>query len=202
MIREKLRDLLSGKTDAGLNVFSNTASAAWSEQLPLIAIYSRSEEIELWAVSPREYKRRLQIMIEVIASGSEFPNEKDGEGKDEPSAEDTLDKICEQIESAIAPDETLGEIEDPATKKPICLVDEMILSNIELTFRGEGDKPMCAAIMNFVATYHTYSPGSLDDQDGIGEFKKANVQWPIGTVVPPHEQQENFEVEDDLTIPN
>lgn len=198
LIRSTLRDFLKGKTDAGDNVFTNTASASWSEQLPLIAIYARSEDVELFAVSPREYKRTLHLMIEVIVQGAES-----ADPAQEVAAEDALDDILAQIEKAIAPDETLGEIPDEFRDgKMLCLVDELLLKNVEFTFRGEGEKPQAAAVMHYSAVYYAYEPVNLSEQDGVGKFKKANVQWPQGPVVPGHTQQENFEIEDDLTIPD
>lgn len=191
-IRNKFRDLLLGKTDAGANVFSNRASATWSEELPIIAVYSRAESVEQLNTAPLEYRRVIEMAVEIVAEGSETPGAV-------MALEDTLDEIAEQVEKELSRDETIGETLNYFGKK-VALVDALRLKTIEFDFQGEGVKPTGSAIMLFDVTYYEMRPLSLDEQDGIGTLKTVHTKWEFGQGENPPDDQ--FEITDDLTIPD
>jgi len=166
VIREKVKELLAGRTTAGDQVFTNQATAAWYESLPAVLIYPRTEDIELFAVSPREYKRVLQLAIEVQAKTTK-----------EKSAEDFLDEICHEIEYEMARDERLAT--KIVNEKEVALVDEMVLSGIEFDFEADGSSTIGAARMNFNVVYYETTP-SPEQVQGLGDFQKVFADWKIG----------------------
>lgn len=191
-IRKKVAELLKGKTLAGDKVFSNMTTAQWNEDLPEIVIYTRSETVEETSTAPREYKRTLELGIEITASGSQTP-------ETESLAEDIVDDIAEQVETELNRDETLDEI-DNALGKKVALVDALILDVLGFEFRGEGAKPTAACVMIFRVMYHEMRPGSIDDQPGVGTLKTVHAEWKVGH----HKSEPDNVVEatDDITIPD
>lgn len=195
-IRKGIQTILKGKTDAGANVFSNLASATWCEDIPLIVVYARQEEIEQLNVSPREYRRALEISIEIIAQGPEDPNASEGK-----FLEDILDDIAEQVETELGRDETVGQL-DRLEGNDCALVDELILNNVEFEYRGEGKKPSGSVKLIYNAMYTEKRPASVDQQAeayGIADFKTAHAEWKVG-----HDDDapdNNVEAEDTVTIP-
>lgn len=192
-IREAIRQKLLNKTDAEGRVFSNLSSAYWSEQLPVICIFTLSEDVEVLNTAPREYRRSIEVAIEIAAQGSENP---DGL---KVTTEDQLDKISDQVELELNRDETLGEIID-AAGKTVALVDELILGSIEFEFRGEGVKPTGFSRLVYSVVYHEMRPGSLEEQDNIGTLEKVHVDWKVGHHNSPPDNV--VEATDDLVIPD
>ncbi len=176
----------------GLNIFTNLATAQWSEDLPLVVIYSQSEEIGILGDSPREYKRTLELAIEIMASGPEDPNTTDGD-----LLEDILDDIAEEIETELNRDETVGELAK-LFGNSCKLVDELILGTVEFEFTGEGSKPTGSCRLIYNVVYHEFRPASLDQQT-TDDFETAQAEWFVGH----HDEAPDAIVEatDTVTIP-
>lgn len=197
-IRQRVAELLKGKTLAGDRVFSNRASATWSEELPIIAVYTRGEIVEDQNTAPREYKRTIDLVIEVVAEGPEVdptnPNP-----SDKTPAEDVLDEICDSVEKELGRDDRLGETLNLLGER-VALVDQTVLQGILFDFQSEGVRPQGSAIMTFNVIYKEFVPGSLDEQDGIGVFKTAHADWSVG-----HDNSGPdaiVEATDEITIPD
>lgn len=193
-IRKAIQALLIDKTDAGANVFSNLSSSLWSEDLPQIAIYTRSENIEAMNVAPREYKRYVEIAIEIVAEGPEDPNSDDGK-----YLEDILDDIAEQVETEMNRDETIGTYTD-AFGNSCVLVDELILNNVEFEFRGEGSKPTGSARLIFNALYHDYRPADQSQQGINDNLETVVADWKVGHN--DSEPDDVIEASDEIDIPD
>lgn len=190
-IREAVRGHLLNATNAGANVYSNLSTRHWREDLPQIAIYTRSEEIEIFSESPREYKRTIELAVEIIAQGNELPNESDGE-----TCENQLDAIAEQVEDILEANETLGdiEIEDGSSCK---IADELRLNNIEFDFTGEGEQPTGSVRLVYNVVYFEYRP--LNSQlDDFSDFEQINTEWDIQ---PEPSGTPDIEAEDEIAIP-
>lgn len=172
VIRNTIRDLLKGKTLAGDRVFTNLSSPNWREQSPIIVVYTRAEAIEELNVSPREYRRTLELALEITAEGSEDPNSGD-------TVEDILDDITDQIETELNRDETLGEIENSLGRR-VAVVDELTLGTCEFSFDDSGAKPAGSARLVFNVVYHEYRPGSIEEQNNIGNMRRVHVDWKVG----------------------
>ena len=164
LIRDKIKELLLNSTDACERVYTNQAAPTWIEDLPMILIYSLSEDVDKFNQAPRELKRELQVAIEIIADGSELPCT-DGCT----TVEDKLDTITEQIECALAKSETLED-----------MCDDHILTSINFDFVGDGQKPIGAAKMIYTVTYVTHSPRPTCPQAGYGRLETATVEFDVG----------------------
>ena len=189
-IRQAVVAALKGNTAAGDEVYSNLSSAIWREQLPQIVVYQRSEDIETLNVSPKEYKKTLELAVEIIGEGSETPDTQSV------LVEDLVDDIADEVEELLSIDDTLADFEDPLGKI-VALVDELILIDTEFEFRGDGAKPVASVKLIYNALYTEYRPGTTDDQD-ISEMNSMNVKYRVG-----HNDSspdDVVELEDDLDL--
>ena len=135
------------------NIFSSRAAPYWEDyELPAVCVYAQRETIEIYQVSPRLYKRDLELKIEVVAGGR--------------NADDDLDDIGDAIERRIGRSDCLTYANEAQ-------VDDIILSSQQIEFRDEGDKIQGALVITYTATYYTsepdeYAPDPVDDLDTVG----------------------------------
>ncbi len=184
IIRKKIQQILLGKTDVKDKVFTNQATASWDEDLPVIIIYPKSEVIEKFNQAPRELKKDVDFVLEVIAKGPEIL-----EGTAKPTVEDQLDDILEQIECALSPDQTLDGV-----------ADDHIPTNIEFEYESAGSNVIGHARVTYTVTYVEHSPKSIDKQAGISDFKTVVAEYKVGH----HDSEpdpENTEAKDNIDIP-
>ena len=174
LIRKGIQKALLNETEAGTRVYTNQSSEIWDDALPVIIITTRSESIELLNTAPREYKRSMDVVIEVVTKGEESPNEKEDGG-----AEDIADQIADKVEDRLSVDDRLGTFENVFGKE-VALIDELILSNIEFEYTGEGIQPMASARMAYRATYYEYRPFSSEAQGITDDFNQAQTDWKDG----------------------
>ena len=172
LIRKAVQQTLLDQTEAGPRVYTNQSSEIWDDELPVIVITTRSETLELLNTAPREYKRAIDFVIEIVATGGESPETKD-------TAEDLVDKIAEEVENKLSRDDRLGSFENNFGET-MALVDELVLSNIEFEYTGEGIQPMASARMAYRGTYYEYRPFSSEDQGITEDFEQAEVDWKNG----------------------
>lgn len=172
IVTERLRTILLNKTDAGSRVWRNLGESVWREELPAIVIYSRSENIELFNQAPREYKRELEVSIEIMAEGPDEPNDADGV-----LLQNKLDILAEQVELEINRDDTLGKYTDGNGQE--CLVaEETVLNNVEFEFIP-GDQPSGAIKLIYMITYIETRPSSLEEQMTVQDLNQIIAQWDI-----------------------
>jgi len=193
-IRKAIADILRKEengvyvTDAKDQVFTSQTTPSWVDDLPVILIYTRSEDVEVFNEAPREWKRMVNFVIEVLAKGPEEPNQEDVTAETE-FLDDVLDKITSQIECELSRDDTLN-----------MTADDINLSSVEFAFEGEGQVPLGSARLIYQVTYYTSVPDSIDKQAGVTDFSEANVDWHVG-----HDNEEpdltNKEAEDSVDIP-
>ena len=98
-------------------------------KLPAILIYTRDERIEDQPnAAPGLHYRKLELSIEIIASGDAAAEEVDG--------------LAQAVEAILDADETLG-----------LLVEGTRLTRTEVDQGGEGDTPVLAARLSFEVSY-------------------------------------------------
>ena len=96
-IREYIVTLLTNGniTDVGSDVYSNRDEPSWIENLPYISIYTNEEANEIYSRgATRQYKRVLQISIDILAKGNDI--------------DDKLDTYSDEVEDLIEADRYLG----------------------------------------------------------------------------------------------
>lgn len=141
-VRKKLVELIAQNTLAEDRVYSNRARSVWPEELPLIAVYTRTENCSEFSKAPRTIKRELLVAVECIAKADD-------------SLDDTLDQMAEEVEAAIGSDESLGE-----------LCSDVLLQDTEMTLSGDGNTLYGSAILTYRVTYFSelVEPEAVGDQ--------------------------------------
>lgn len=187
-IRKAIRNILLNKTEAKDRVFTNQSTPSWVEDLPVILIYSRSEDNEVFNESPREWKRTVNMAIECIAVAPESPNIGDSDESPARLLDDLLDDIADKIELELSRDDTLN-----------CTADDINLSSTEFDFEGDGQMPVGSVRLIYQVTYYTNVPANIDLQPEVSDYEQAGVEWNVG-----HDNEspdENIEANDVVDIP-
>lgn len=128
-IREAIKGILLGNTDAAQNVYSNRMSAFWREELPSISVYFTDEDKTPRDVQNKKYSRSCLIQIETHVEGNE-------------QIDDSLDRISEQVESALLANQSLNG-----------LVQGLVLQSESFQISEEGTKPTGLAVLTIQVTY-------------------------------------------------
>lgn len=183
-IRHAIVSLLKDKTDAANRVFPNASIPPWSEELPVILVYPRSETANVYGQAPLEYERNLDIAVEIVGQGPEENLQLDGEDQNQKFLEDTLDDIAEQVEGLLANDDTFGGVADAS-----------VLQNTELEYDSAGGQPIGSCRLTYNVTYYTYSPRDQKGQNIGGTFTGAEVEYDI------NQNQETIEAKDTVNVP-
>jgi len=158
LIRKALLSILRGRTDAGENVFANPTQIHWEENLPVINIYTRGEEIRDTESAPRYLNRSLFCETEVIA-----------EADTDEDLSDLLDDICEQIEQALSIDDSLKGTAD----------DCFPVRTSDIDVATEGAKPIGKTSITFEIQYHEYAPRDQGAR-GLRDLEGIDTDWRIG----------------------
>jgi alpha-mannosidase len=99
LIRKKAVELLMGATNAGVSVFASRVrpliSNTWQNELPAIIVYTMDDAGEIFNQAPREYLRKVELVVEIHAEGND-------------ALDDTLDTLARQVERLLLMDDTLG----------------------------------------------------------------------------------------------
>ena len=131
-IRERVGTTLTGLTTTSSNVFQSRVYPLENDNLPAIIIYTKSEDSEPVVIGTnRLMNRELTLAVEAYV-------------KSVSNSDDTIDTITKEVESALAADTTLDG-----------LAKDTYLESTEITYTGEGEKPIAVCTMNFIIEYCT-----------------------------------------------
>lgn len=131
-IRERVGTTLTGLTTTSSNVFQSRVYPLENANLPAIIIYTKSEDSEPVVIGTnRLMNRELTLAVEAYV-------------KSVSNSDDTIDTITKEVESALAADTTLDG-----------LAKDTYLESTEITYTGEGEKPIAVCTMNFIIEYCT-----------------------------------------------
>lgn len=147
-IREKVTELLTGVTAAGARVYPTRTRPVWNGQLPAIAIYTETEEAEVYDEAPRRYKRTLTLAIELYAS-------------DKDNCDDVLDALSNQVEALMDGADTLG-LEG---------VNDVVYAGAEMSVVGEGKALTGGAKLTYLVEYFTEAGAVIPDADRLDTVK-------------------------------
>ncbi len=79
--------MLLGATNAGSSVYASRVrpliSNGWQRELPAIIVYTMDEAGEIFNQAPREYRRRVELVVEIHAEGND-------------ALDDTLDTLLDK----------------------------------------------------------------------------------------------------------
>lgn len=143
---------------AAANVFpSRSEPLSKDYELPAMCVYGTRETITLWQESPRQYKRELDLRVEIIVEGT--------------GADDQLDDIGHEVEQLIGRSNRL-QYERENT------VSEILLTGDVLDFRQEGEKIIGSLVKTYTATYFTYEPDELDSEP-VDDLNTINTDYSL-----------------------
>ncbi len=157
-IRKQIRNAVIAKLKSanivGDRVFGNRARKIFRNECPCILIYTDKEPAEVANEAPREFKRDLQLAVEIIVAGS---------ASDDHDVDDQIDDLAVKVEEAMTDDETFGD-----------LCADTVLGDTEMDIIEDGEKPIAAAKIVFSMPYFQYLPQK--DFDDIDDLTSANVK--------------------------
>lgn len=140
--------------------------ASGASALPAIVIYTINETVEISVDAPKEYRRRMEMAIEIVVSRGEAKH---------PGADDRLDDIAELVEQWVFRNPALGLTEhDDVTfgDHPSSLIrDENAPIN-------EGGSDIAAKRLVFEVTYYQDAPEG--DVDALPPAKSIEADWDLG----------------------
>ena len=172
-IKEKITEIIKGKTDAGESVFASRSIPTDINDLPVVLIYFKNEGVEIFDESPRRYKRVANFTVECIVSGN-----------DDNDASNKSEDLLSQVEDSLAIDETLG-----------CLVSDSWLGNVQFQSEPDGQSPIAATVLTYNVKYFKNS----SPKDDAPDYLRSNVGWQVGH----HDESsdETIDAEDLFDIP-
>ena len=135
-VREQIRSRLvtncTGLSTTGSNVFESRIYPMEGSELPGILVYTTTELSEPIRIGPN---RLLERTLSVVVQGYCETNS-DFDGK--------IDDICKEVEIALASDRTVNG-----------LAKDLFIASTEITFSGEGAKPVGYVTMLWTCDYYT-----------------------------------------------
>lgn len=160
--QETVRRLRCAGTVAGTRYYSNRFRPVMQANVPAIeqpnlpcgVVYTLTETAESNEGAPREYRRVLEMAIELIVARAESSDN---------DADDRLDQLIEQVEAVLAFDPTLGQDR----------VDVTYLRT-DLVPLDEGDLAFAAARVTYQVVYYQVVPEG--DADDLPPWERADVR--------------------------
>jgi len=155
-IRTFFAEALKGRTIAGENVRANRSDPIVPEReldgqevFASLLVYALTEAIEVATDSPREYRRTLELAVEVFAQG--------GPEVDATALEDLIDDTADQIECAVDPlIPQLLRVRVPGTDELLSVnPSTSFLERVEVGFDSRGVQLAGAARVVYRIAYST-----------------------------------------------
>lgn len=143
-------EMLLNKTDAKENVFPSRVRPVWSEELPVILVYSDGDSREIDS-TPRRYRVENNLRIEVIDQGVAE------------NLDDRLDDLASQVEYVMAQDFTLGD-----------LCQNVAHLESQMTIDKEGDQLIGSTVLSYSAIYYA---DSVKDNFTLGKLREVHSEW-------------------------
>lgn len=156
LIRCYFAEELEGKTRAAYNVARSRfdpilpeAELDGVEVFASLAVYTLSDLPERQADSPRTYRRRLELAVEVFADK--------GPELDTDDLDDLIDDVCDQVECVVEPRiPQLARLEVPGTGELLSVNPSLSgLERVEVGFDARGVQLSGAARLVFAIVYGT-----------------------------------------------
>lgn len=167
-IREALQAMLvAADTAAADRVYINRTNplsqrpssedGSAQEELPAILIYTRNEAAEIFNVSPREYRRTVEVIIELVMAITETTG----------AIDNALDDFAEAVEAVILRDDTVTNT-----------ASDFRLVASSMAIVDEGEVPIGAVQLVCEAEYVEYHP-KADLQDDEDDLRTVNTEYQV-----------------------
>lgn len=163
LIRKQAVAVLLGATNAGASVYASRVapliSNGWQSELPAIIVYTMDETAEIFNQAPREYRRRVELVVEIHAEGND-------------ALDDTLDTLARQVERLLLMGDTLGDTVNDL---------QYVRSRMVLLDQSEHLTGACRLI--FDAEYFDRHPDDLFNQS-LPDLKSVKTEYSLGNAQP------------------
>jgi len=156
IIRQTIVEMIAaGGTDAGIRVYDTRDMTLFTDDFPVISVYTQTERLEEAENQDFGLRRRIMtVAVECYHSGAQ--------------GAEAVDRLSWQVENIIHADPSLQQ------KVEFCR-----LTDTSLAFADDGEQTLHVAVMNFEVTYctHLYEVDGLppvtilygfDPQTGVG----------------------------------
>lgn len=157
VIREAVKTMLDGNVTYGGNpvtVYQSRVVPYFNVELPALAIYFLNETADDRESAPREYKRYMELVVQIVVA----------EIKDV-ITDDIIDDIAYQIEQIFFKDSWLLDT---------CC--DSLYKSTNITFKENGDRIFTAAALVFEIEYDTYAPDTQPLDDLLTENTRTDTQ--------------------------
>lgn len=148
-IRAKVAAILSTPTIPGIGaVFPSRQSRVAPEEMPCILVYTKSESAEEGISAPRQYRRTLKLVTEIVRMDVNAT-----------PVDDFLDTVADEIEQRLFKNETLDG-----------LASDTKLSDTEIDFITDAENEIGFCRLTFDVTYWTNAPREIPDLDAFERY--------------------------------
>ena len=130
-LRDKVCELLHDQTLAGPRVYANRVRAVQTDELPVILVYPRSEDITSIDRANNIRRRDLTLAVEILASDTS-----------EQGMSDQLDEIADKVEDILHASDGVNQ-----------LAHDIGLDQSEAGLSGDGQMPEGAWRLDFLISY-------------------------------------------------
>lgn len=163
LIRKQAVAVLLGATNAGPSVYASRVrpliSNGWQSELPAIIVYTMDEASEIFNQAPREYRRRVELVVEIHAEGND-------------ALDDTLDTLARQVERLLLMDDTLGGT-----------ANDLQYERSRMVLLDQSEQLTGACRLIFEAEYFDRHPDD-DFNESLPNFKTLNTEYSLGNAQP------------------
>lgn len=164
LIRDKAVAILkAADTDAALRVYPNRIKPLmcnnFQNELPAIKVFTLAESSDIFNVAPREYKRSVQLGIEVMAEAND-------------ALDDALDTIARQVELALLNNNLMDEV-----------CNDIHYTSSTMGLREDGDSQIGFIGIIFTAEYLDELPNA-DYNETLDDLTILHTEYSLNNAQP------------------
>ena len=157
-IRHAIRDIVQeAGTAAGLRVFANRYTRPGQDELPVVLIWTKDEDIEQ---RHTEWKRTARVVVEVVCKGNPSPIDADA------NPDDDVDLLLQEVEIALDEDHTFAGTAADST-----------FVRAEYAGDDEGEVALAAGRLELDVEYYEPRPKQAVVHEPL---VSAGVKWDLG----------------------
>ncbi len=175
LIRKQAVAVLLGATNAGASVYASRVapliSSGWQSELPAIIVYTMDDSGEIFNQAPREYRRQVEMVVEIHAEGNE-------------ALDDTLDTLARQVERLLLTDDTLGGT-----------VNDLQYVRSRMVLLDQAQQLTGACRLIFEAEYFDRHPDDLFNQT-LPDLNTVTTEFSLGNAQPDPADRAKTTIED------
>lgn len=156
-IKEAIKKLLiDGDTDAETRVSISRSIPTDAQNVPALLIYTTGEAVSRFNEAPKNYRRALNVNIEIMAAGN-----------DDEHLDLILETIGDEVEQLMEKDETLGGL---------CNKLELVATAYQS--EPDGQSPLGSLVLSYSVDFFTDAQQLADDC--LEEFQGTDLDWKVG----------------------